>query len=172
MIFIFPTHAEAEPFIALCPTSRVVISGVGMAACGAAVARTVRENPNEMIILAGIAGTYDTRRARVCEVLEVIEERVEELPIRYRENYVNEPRFPMLLRGDVSNTVNIPAQFSSAAVENMEGAAFFAVCRELGVEFAEIRAISNRVGEPFSNWWVEEATEELAQKLKEIVECE
>ena len=171
MIFIFPTYEEAEPFVALCPTARVEVSGVGMAACGAVAARIIRENPDEMFILAGIAGTYDTRHARVCEVVEVTEERIGELPVAYQLNYKNKPKFPTL-RGVTSNTVSIPAQFSSMAIENMEGAAFFAVCRELGVRCAQIRAISNRVGEPYSTWWVAEALEALAEVLKGIVQCE
>ena len=42
-------------------------------------------------------------------------------------------------------------------VENMEGAAFFAVCDALGVACCQIRAVSNYVGEPFGQWAVEEA---------------
>lgn len=53
-------------------------------------------------------------------------------------------------------------------VENMEGAAFFAVCEALGVACCEIRAVSNYVGEPFAEWAVGEAVENLTEKLTQI----
>lgn len=53
-------------------------------------------------------------------------------------------------------------------VENMEGAAFFAVCEALGVACCQIRAISNYVGEPFEKWAVDEAVENLTAKLTQI----
>jgi adenosylhomocysteine nucleosidase/futalosine hydrolase len=53
-------------------------------------------------------------------------------------------------------------------IENMEGAALFAAAESLGLRVAEIRAISNRVGEPFAEWRVEEALEALAEVLSNI----
>ena len=53
-------------------------------------------------------------------------------------------------------------------VENMEGAAFFAVCEALGVACCEIRAVSNYVGEPFAEWAIGEAVENLTEKLTQI----
>lgn len=53
-------------------------------------------------------------------------------------------------------------------VENMEGAAFFAVCEALGVACCQIRAVSNYVGEPFGQWAVGEAVENLTATLTQI----
>jgi nucleoside phosphorylase len=50
----------------------------------------------------------------------------------------------------------------------MEGAALFALLGDAGVRCAEIRAVSNYVGEEFAKWSVEEATENLAKTLKSI----
>ena len=55
-------------------------------------------------------------------------------------------------------------------MENMEGAAFFAVCDALGVACCQIRAVSNYVGEPFGQWAVEEAVGNLTEKLNQIFE--
>ena len=55
-------------------------------------------------------------------------------------------------------------------VENMEGAAFFAVCDALDVACCQIRAVSNYVGEPFGQWAVEEAVGNLTEKLNQIFE--
>lgn len=53
-------------------------------------------------------------------------------------------------------------------IENMEGAAFFAVCEALGVACCQIRAVSNYVGEPFGEWAVEEAVQNLTEKLTQL----
>lgn len=65
------------------------------------------------------------------------------------------------------NTQNTP-EGRLPEVENMEGAAFFAVCEALGVTCCEIRAVSNYVGEPFGQWAVEEAVGNLTEKLNQI----
>ena len=53
-------------------------------------------------------------------------------------------------------------------VENMEGAAFFAVCDALGVACCQIRAVSNYVGEPFDRWAGGLAVENLTATLTQI----
>ncbi len=168
MIFIFPTKEEAQRFISLSPTSHIEISGVGAAACGAAVAKIAQQHPHEMIILAGIAGTYDSHDVDICEVVEVTSECIESLPQKYRVTYTNTQKFSSL-RSASSNCVNSNSECAtSAQIENMEGAALFATCQALGVEFAEIRAISNRVGKPFSEWHIDEAIESLTDALLKI----
>mgnify|MGYP002513131405 CR=1 FL=1 len=52
-----------------------------------------------------------------------------------------------------------------AEVENMEGAALFALAEVLGFRAVEIRAISNYVGEEFSHWMVYDALNALAEEL-------
>ena len=52
-----------------------------------------------------------------------------------------------------------------ADIENMEGATLFAMAEHLGFRAVEIRAVSNRVGEPFASWRVAEAVEALADEL-------
>ena len=70
----------------------------------------------------------------------------------------------------VSNSVaRSGAAPAGAEVENMEGAAFFAVAAALGVPAAEVRAVSNRVGEPFGVWRVADACEALARELALLV---
>lgn len=79
---------------------------------------------------------------------------MEGLPERYADAY--RPTFAVPgLRTAVSNSVaRSGAAPAGAEVENMEGAAFFAVAAALGVPAAEVRAVSNRVGEPFGVWRV------------------
>ncbi len=168
MIFIFPTQEESQLFAQRATAVHIEISGVGVAACGAAVARCAVKYPGEMLILAGIAGGYNIA---VGEVVEVVEESIEELPSKYAKRYQNPPHFADL-KSVTSNTVSSSEHKSSTAnIENMEGAALFATCAALGVECAEVRAISNSVGAPFEEWEIEEALEALSAKLIEIWQC-
>lgn len=50
--------------------------------------------------------------------------------------------------------------------ESMEGAAFHYVCREAGIPFIQLRAVSNYIGErDKSNWKIKEAIDNLNQAL-------
>lgn len=69
--------------------------------------------------------------------------------------------------GTPNGTDTLPEE-TLPEVENMEGAAFFAVCEALGVACCEVRAVSNYVGEPFGEWAVGEAVENLTEKLTQI----
>lgn len=168
MLYLFPTELEAKPFRERHSERDVVISGVGMVATAATILRLVRSGKiatNDVVLLAGIAGSYGEGVA-VGEVVEVVEECCAELPQRFQERY-NVERYTTL-RGVVSNTVHSGAEKGSAAIENMEGAALFALAKEYGFRGVEIRAISNRVGESFEDWHIAEALEALAEVLKNI----
>jgi nucleoside phosphorylase len=55
-----------------------------------------------------------------------------------------------------------------AEIENMEGAALFAMSEAMGFRAVEVRAISNRVGEGFDEWHLDDAIVALAAELKRI----
>ena len=156
-VVLFPTAGEAEAFRRRCPGVAYRITGVGPAAAAAATARAI------------VAGVYPASEVAVGEVVAVAEERVEGLPERYADVY--RPTFAVPgLRTAVSNSVaRSGAAPAGAEVENMEGAAFFAVAAALGVPAAEVRAVSNRVGEPFGVWRVADACEALARELALLV---
>lgn len=168
-IVLFPTAGEAEAFRRCCPDVACRITGVGPAAAAAATARAIVDECPDLLLLAGIAGVYPASEVAVAEVVAVAEERVEGLPPKYADAY--RPTFAVSgLRTAVSNSVaRSGAAPAGAEVENMEGAAFFAVAAALGVPAAEVRAISNRVGEPFGEWRAAEACEALARELTRIV---
>lgn len=169
-IFLFPTELETKAFCELCPDAEVVISGVGMAETAATIARMSASKSLEgrRVILAGIAGCYEQRCA-VGEVVEVVSEVVSELPERFSQSYRVEPFTH--LRGVVSNTVSrCNAASCGADIENMEGAALFAMARDMGFRAVEIRAVSNVVGDDFSKWNIALATENLAKILMKYAE--
>lgn len=168
-VVLFPTAGEAEAFRRRCPGVAYRITGVGPAAAAAATARAIVDERPDLLLLAGIAGVYPASEVAVGEVVAVAEERVEGLPERYADAY--RPTFAVPgLRTAVSNSVaRSGAAPAGAEVENMEGAAFFAVAAALGVPAAEVRAVSNRVGEPFGVWRVADACEALARELALLV---
>ena len=165
-IFLFPTEMEAEPFMELCPDAEVVISGVGMAATAATISKLYAERrlgSDCVVLLAGLAGSY-VGGLEKGDVVEVVEERCAELPERFQRKYSVEPY--TALRGVRSNSVHGKgAEACGAEVENMEGAALFAMAEELGFRAVEIRAISNYVGEEFTHWMVYDALNALAEEL-------
>lgn len=167
-IILFPTQAEAAPFAERAEGIRCVVSGVGMAAIAAALTGLLPTiKAGDMLILAGVAGAYGDR-ADICEVVEVESETTAELPERFAQSY-RPTRSISTLRRVASNTVHGKgAAPGCAAIENMEGATFMAVCTAAGIECAEIRAVSNRVGEPFAEWRFDEATQHLAKALQRI----
>lgn len=167
-IVLFPTELEARAFCELCPEVEVVISGVGMAETAATLARILSSQSlqDRVVILAGIAGCYEQRCA-IGEVVEVVSEVVSELPERFRKSYRVEAF--TALRGVTSNSVSrCNAESCGADIENMEGAALFAMAEALGLRVVEIRAVSNVVGDEFKNWNIELATHNLAKTLKTI----
>lgn len=141
-LILIPTETEAAPLRAACPDAPVRIAGVGMAAAAAATARIIAEEHPDRLILAGIAGASD-RSVAVCEVVAVAGERIAELPGKYAVRYAAD-FIPAGLRTVESNTTNRTGVAASGTqIENMEGAAFLAVCRAFGVPGAEVRAVSN-----------------------------
>ena len=174
-LFLFATEAEAAPFRTLRPDATVVIIGVGMAEAAAGTAAAIVEHKPERVVLCGIAGACDERLA-VGQVVEVLSDRVEGLPDAYVEEYecdrltgLDFARTLTVSRsGDAMRNEEIVAG-EVPVVEQMEGAAVAAVVIALGVEdYCHIRAISNRVGEPFAQWRVGEAVAALAAVVAQL----
>lgn len=164
MILLFPTEFEAARLRKLRPDLDIRICGVGAVESALSMMQIIAEA--EEVLLCGIAGAYD-RTLQKGEVVAIAEERFCRLMSGYSDSY--SPTIPLeglpTLR---SNTVSqCGAAADGADIENMEGAAIFALCNAHGVPVAEIRAISNYVGEERKEWAVELATERLATYLAE-----
>lgn len=177
IVIIVPT--EKESLVILERGTRVVNCGVGMAECAAATAKVIVDKTPSLVILAGIAGTYSLD-IEVGETVVVESETIADLgrltdgvltPL-YQKTYVSKI-LPKGFKRVNSNTTNtaaaIVAQPVEAEIENMEGAAFFAVCERFGVPALEVRTISNRVGEKIGGKNMEIATSRLALDLETII---
>ena len=174
VVYLFPTVEEAKGFLLTQPKAPVFVTGVGMAAVAAATVRAVKSKKPHLLVLAGLAGAFDPGLS-VGTVVEVVREEVAGLPERYGEVYEVEPLTDLPAVGSLTvsrcgdgTAEAAAADGGGAGIENMEGAAFFAVCEALGVECAQLRAVSNRVGEPFEAWRTDEALENLTQYLTEL----
>ena len=166
-VILFPTQAEAEGFSTAHPDTEVRICGVGMVRTAACVARLLHEGYRRFV-LAGIAGSYGGRLPKG-SVVAVAEERVAGLPAAYADSY-RATWVPQGLETVTSNTVtSCGAEPDGADIENMEGAALFALCREFGADCCQIRAISNAVGEERGGWRVKEALAALHETLDKII---
>lgn len=166
------------------------IGGIGAGATGAATLRIVRDLQPAVMVQAGIGGALPHTSLNLAETVligsdfqadlgawrsesgrfEPFAQRPEAQPIRcpdaepLREQFrivaarsVNAACAPVPLRGD-------------EAVESMEGAAFFGVCRDERVPFLQLRAISNRTGDPRDAWRISEALRSLADGLVRLLE--
>ena len=180
---LFPTEAEAKYFEPAANGVRVAICGVGMAECAATTAHIITTQHPDTMILAGIAGACSDGLA-IGETVTVTSEIVADLgrfdatngrvtPL-FQKTYENTPTSTSegVFRAVASNTVNTaggPVAPNSAEIENMEGAAFFAVCQRFNIPMIELRTISNRVGKPVTPENLDTAARKLAEALEKLL---
>ena len=165
-ILIFPTELEASRLRALRPDLDIRICGVGAVACAVEVSRILRTE-RKPLLLCGIAGAYDSNLKKG-DVVAVTEERYAHISTGYIDSYRATIEIEDLPTA-ISNTVShCGMEADGADIENMEGAALFALAEAEGVECAEIRAISNYVGEERKDWNIELAIERLTQLILEL----
>jgi nucleoside phosphorylase len=119
------------------------------------------------LLLCGIAGAYD-HYLKKGDVVAITEERFAYLSTGYDRSYLASmvvEGLPMMR----SNTVSHCSQEANGAeIENMEGAALFALAQAEGVRCGEIRAISNYVGEERSEWDIPLALERLTETIANL----
>lgn len=162
-ILIFPTELEAARLRALRPELDIRICGIGAVETATEVARILRTE-RKPLLLCGIAGAYD-RNLKKGDVVAVTEERFAYLSTGYDRSYLASmvvEGLPMVRSNTVSHCSQEP---NGAQIENMEGAALFALAQAEGVRCGEIRAISNYVGEERKDWNIELAIELLTKTI-------
>ena len=165
-LLIFATEAEAAPVRALRPDLEIAICGVGVVETAVSVAKIIESKHPEAIVLCGIAGAYD-KTLKVGDVVSVVVEQSATLPELYRKSYSATLKLP--LPEVVSNTVMaVGAEATGAQVENMEGAALFALCEHYGVACGQIRAISNYTDDSRSAWDMPTALDALTATINRL----
>lgn len=165
-LLIFATEGEAAQIRALRADLDIAICGVGAVETALSVAKIIESKRPEAVVLCGIAGAYD-KTLKVGDVVSVVTENTASLPAIYRKSYSATLELP--LPGVASNTVMaVGAEAAGAAVENMEGAALFALCNHYGVKCAQIRAISNYTDDCRSAWDIPTALEALTATINRL----
>ena len=167
-LLIFATQGEAAPIRTARSDLDIRICGVGLVETAVSVAEIIAQQRPSQVVLCGIAGAYNKSLA-IGEVVCVSEERTHSLPALYRKSYSATLALP--LKAVVSNSVmSVGEAADGAEIENMEGAAVFALCHRYGIPCAEIRAISNYVSDSREQWDIPTALKALAVAIKSILQ--
>lgn len=165
--------------------SEVWQCGIGSIECAVRSAEIIQKRCPDIIILAGTAGAFPAGGLGKGTTVLVERENIADLgTLRNGEFHAlasdgtdlqsnslyNPTRLPAIFESVESDTVTTAATpfrnpASRAKIENMEGAGFFAVCGRSGIDYAELRTISNYVGEDRSGWIFSEAAEILCESL-------
>ncbi len=174
----------------------ILITGVGIANTVYELTKLLQNKNYNLIINAGIAGSFSDNN-KIGDTVEVAEEQFAEMA--YKNGKVQTLfEYGLMKDNDIykngkllnSQTVNsglhrvkgitvntiypenqILKKKFNADVETMEGGAFFYVCLKEKVPFTEIRSISNFVGETDNRKWdIELATKNLAKQLMTIID--
>ena len=168
ILIVAATAAEIQPLIDHFGADNfdVLITGVGMVATAFALGRHLAGKNYGLVINLGIAGSFD-RDIALGEVVEITEDRIAELGAQDDEQFIPietmgfgescfyPAKIITQLKQVKAITVNTVhghegsiAEVASRLqpqLESMEGAAFFYVCKGLGVPCLQIRAVSNYV---------------------------
>ena len=174
-LFLFATDMEAAPLCTLRPEAAVAIIDVGMARAAANTAVHISTYKPQRVVLCGIAGACD-ERLQVGQVVEVVRDSIEGLPEAYAFDYGCAPvtglqqvrTLTVSRSGDAMRNEDIITG-DMPVVEQMESAGVAATLSTFDHDnFVHIRAISNRVGEPFEQWHVGEAVAALAAVVAQL----
>jgi nucleoside phosphorylase len=145
-----------------------LISGVGILATSISLSKVFQRKKYKNAIQIGIAGAYRSSGLKIGDVVEVESDcLIEFLPWEPNTFFatgtasLKKTKSATVLNcAKTEKTGNIRGKI--AQIETMEGAAFFAVCKEYGVRATQIRAISNYAAkQKKSEWEIEGALMKL-----------
>ncbi len=188
---LFPTATEASLFRH--DSVRTVISGVGLSATAYATLKTIRDHRPDWLILAGVAGVYPHAPLQIGDVVLVESEVEGDLGFFTPSGFTHLAHLPIDMEFERRHTLECPyldgmetfrrgrslslnaamspyVDTSTVDIENMEGAAFFHVCREEQQRFLELRAISNVVRPGDDDWDLPGSVQAMTTQLNVLVE--
>lgn len=166
------------------------VGGMGAGATAAATLRIIRDQQPGLIIQAGIAGALPRKHLTVTDTVLVGSDYQADLGAWRPETGCFEP-FGTLPEAEVivcpcaeplrehfrvvaarsANSACSPLPLRGGeAMESMEGAAFFEVCRAEKVSFLQVRSVSNRVGDPRALWRIPEALNALTDGVRKLLQ--
>ena len=122
----------------------------------------------DLAVNLGIAGSYRGEYP-IGSVVQVVTEQFGDRPGALLVNPNPVAVFAALpqVTGNTVSALEPQYRRVDAAVETMEGATFFEACLRAGIPFAEVRAVSNRVGETdHARWDIPLALKNLQEVLR------
>jgi len=180
MILVFATEMEKNGVFpnGIPQGYDCLVTGVGILSAALSLSKAFQKQNYKYAIQIGIAGAYGSSGLQLGDIVEVKSDcLVEFLPWEPNTFFAsgtlpgeNVPKTAKLVKGatvfSCSDTEEMEkARGNLAEVETMEGAAFFAACKEYKVEAVQIRAISNYATKYEKNQW---KTEEALLKLRDF----
>ena len=174
-LFVFATEMEKDGVFpnGIPQDCDCLISGVGILSTALNLSKAFQSRNYKNAIQIGIAGAYRSSGLELAEIVEVESDcLVEFLPWEPNTFFASSSLFKEKLKCVKGATVLFCSNTEEmgntrgkiAQVESMEGAAFFAVCKEYGIQAAQVRAISNyAIGQAKSEWKIEEALGKLRE---------
>jgi futalosine hydrolase len=203
LLIVSATEIEIAPFLKENNKADVLITGVGIPATIFHLTKKLLQINYDMVIQAGIAGTFNNG-INLEEVVLVREDTFADIGIEENGNFINLFETGLMNKNDFpykngwlvnNNSILKKNQFSvakaitinkitddhlqlkglqqkfGAEIESMEGGAFHYVCLQQKINFLQIRAISNTVGErDKTKWQLKNAIENLNKELLQLIE--
>lgn len=198
ILIVAATKNEIEPIKKLqLDNVDILITGIGSTATVFRLVEIINKNTYNLIINAGIAGSF-SRKIKIGSIVHVQSEIFGDLGFEDKNSFIPLSKSPFSkeqavsfknpnkfnIISDLQNVTGITVNCSSgrlstikrrkedfnADIENMEGAGVFYVCTEKNIPFFEIRSISNYIEERDSaNWNIPLAIKNLNSKMEFIV---
>ncbi|MCL2260745.1 MAG: hypothetical protein FWC15_05240 [Fibromonadales bacterium] len=171
-LLVFATEMERD---AVFPNG--IVTGIGILSTAinlpkVFVGATQRGCPYKRAIQIGIAGAYRSSGLNIGDVVEVESDCMPEfLPWEPHTFFATDSLGLKRVKGATVLSCTKTEEVGAARgqdfqIETMEGAAFFAVCKEYGVQAIQVRAISNFAGfYDKSKWEIERALKELSSAI-------
>ena len=188
---VFPTQSEAQYFTR--EDVNVTFCGVGLISSTYNTYKIIQETRPDFIVMVGIAGVYPGVDIAVGETVIVTREYQADLGLFSKKGFKHlgdgdcEMGYKPIISIDcpyaeeqtlfpkaVSNSMNCGlapfVKTEGVDIENMEGAGFFYVAKELDVPFCELRTISNVVDVNDDEWDYETSITLLTAALNKLID--
>ncbi|MCL1955873.1 MAG: hypothetical protein FWF63_00995 [Fibromonadales bacterium] len=156
-----------------------LVTGVGILSAALSLSKAFQKKSYETAFQIGIAGAYVSSGLSLGDIVEVKSDCLVEflpwepntffasgaLPSQNNSKTLKTVKGATVLRCSATEEIE-GARGDVAQVETMEGAAFFAVCKEYNVKGVQIRTISNFATKYEKKEW---KTEDALAKLREFI---
>jgi futalosine hydrolase len=168
-----------------------LVTGIGMVATAIELSKKLSQNKYDLVINAGIAGSFN-RSLKIGQIVEVVKDTFSEIGAQDGNQFLspndieldvdsvfhNEAKTSFdpvsaitvnTIHGEDTSIVRVMYRLNPQ-IETMEGAAFFMTCQRFSVKCIQLRSISNYVEKRNkSKWDIPKAIKNLNVELNNIL---